>query len=100
MKIQPLGDRVLIEPLDKAEQEKTASGIVIPDTAEKDRLERGIILEVGGGARNEDGDIVPLLVNKGSKVLYSRPYGAEEIKIGDKKCVISKEEDRLAITEP
>ena len=99
MKIQPLGDRVLIELINNDAQEKTASGIVIPDTAEKDRLERGLILDVGAGARNEKGEIMPLLVLKGQKVFFSKPYGADEIKIGDKKCLIIKEEDILAIIE-
>jgi len=97
MQIKPLGDRVLIEPL-KNEGEKTKSGIVIPDTAEKERPVEGMIIEVGEGARNEDGKLVPLLVKKGQKVLFSK-YGPTEIKIDEKEYLIAKEEDILAIIE-
>src|SRR3989344_4645000 len=97
MQIKPLGDRVLIEPL-KNEGEKTKSGIVIPDTAEKERPVEGMIIEGGGGARNEDGKLVPLLVKKGQKVLFSK-YGPTEIKIDEKEYLIAKEEDILAIIE-
>lgn len=97
-KIKPLGDRVLIEPLDKDESQKTKSGIVIPDTAEKERPVEGRVIEVGEGRRNEDGKLVPPSVLKGQKVLFSK-YGPTEIKIGDKEYLIAKEEDILAIIE-
>ncbi len=99
MKIQPLGDHVLIELINKEEHQKTASGIVIPDTAEKDRLEKGLVLEIGGGTRNKDGGMIPLMVSKGQMIYFRKPYGAEEIKMGDKTCLIIKEEDILAIIE-
>jgi chaperonin GroES len=95
VKISPLGDRVLIEPLKNTET--TKSGIVIPDTSDK-RPEQGIVLEVGAGARNEDGELMPLLVKKGQKVLFSK-YGPSEIKIDDKEYLIAREEDILAVIE-
>ncbi|MEK7162307.1 MAG: co-chaperone GroES [Patescibacteria group bacterium] len=99
MKIKPLGDRVLIEPLSEEEKEgKTKSGIVIPDTAEKERPEQGRILEVGEGRRTDEGKLVPLAVQKGQKVLFSK-YGPTEIKIDEKEYLIAKEEDILAIIE-
>lgn len=94
MKIQPLSDHVLIEPL-KNEGEITKSGIVIPDTSEK-RPEQGIVIEVGEGGRNEDGERMAMSVKRGDKVLFSK-YGPTEIKIGDKEYLIAKEEDILAI---
>ena len=97
LKIKPLGDRVLIEPLGK-EAERTKSGIVIPDTAEKERPEQGMVLEVGEGRRDEKGNMIPISVSKGQKVLFSK-YGPTEIKIDDKEYLITKEEDILAIIE-
>ena len=99
MKIKPLGDRVLIEPLSEEEKEgKTKSGIVIPDTAEKERPEQGRILGVGEGRRTDEGKLVPLAVQIGQKVLFSK-YGPTEIKIDEKEYLIAKEEDILAIIE-
>ena len=92
-----MGDRVLIEPL-KNEGEKTKSGIVIPDTAEKERPEQGRIIAVGEGKTSEDGKLIPLSVKKGQKVLFSK-YGPSEIKIDGKEYLIAKEEDILAIIE-
>lgn len=97
LKIKPLGDRVLIEPLGK-ETEQTKSGIVIPDTAEKERPEQGTIIEVGEGKRDENGKLIPISVSVGQKVLFSK-YGPTEIKIDDKEYLIAREEDILAIIE-
>ena len=97
--IQPLGDRVLIETMSSAYKEgKTASGIVIPDTAEKERPEQGKIVAVGTGKRNEDGKLVPMSVKKGQTVLFSK-YGPNEIKVDGKEYLIAREEDILAIIE-
>ena len=99
VKIKPVGDRVLIEPLSEEElQSKTKSGIVIPDTAEKERPVEGRVREVGEGRRTEDGKLIPLTILKGQKVLFSK-YGPTEIKIDDKEYLIAKEEDILAIIE-
>src|SRR3989344_6054800 len=82
--IRPLGDRVLIEPLAKNELEgKTASGLVIPDTAEKERPEQGKVVAVGEGRRTEQGALVPPTVKKGQRVLFSK-YGPKEIELEDK----------------
>ncbi|MBI5786971.1 MAG: co-chaperone GroES [Candidatus Niyogibacteria bacterium] len=98
-KIIPLGDRVLIEALSKEELEgRTKSGIVIPDTAEKERPEQGKIVSVGEGRRNEDGKLVPLGLKKGQRVLFSK-YGPSEIKVDGKEYLIAKEEDILAVIE-
>lgn len=99
MKIKPLGDRVLIEPLSLDEAEgKTSSGIIIPDTAEKERPEEGRIIAVGDGKMTKDGKFVPLSLKTGQKVLFTK-YGPNEIKVDNKEYLIAKEEDILAIIE-
>ena len=92
-KIQPLGDRVLVSPLE-AEQ-KTAGGIVIPDAA-KEKQQRGKVAAVGKGRIGEDGKIVPLEVKVGDEVLFGR-YSGSEIKIGANEYLIVKEDDILGI---
>jgi chaperonin GroES len=94
--IKPLGDRVLIEPL--KEDTKTKSGIVIPETAEKERPEKGRVVAVGDGRRTDDGKVVAPAVKKGQVVLFSK-YGPSEIKVDGKEYLIAKEEDILAILE-
>ena len=99
MKIRPLGDRVLIEPLSADEKMgKTKSGIVLPDTAEKERPEQGRVVAVGDGRRAEDGKLIPLNIKKGQTVLFSK-YGPSEIKIEGKEYLIAKKEDILGIIE-
>src|SRR3954463_8228179 len=77
MKLKPLGDRLIVKPLD--EEETTASGIVLPDTA-KEKPQKGEVLAVGDGAKNDDGNRVPLDVSEGDTVLYSK-YGGTEVKV-------------------
>lgn len=96
MNIKPLSDHILIEPI--KEQEKTKAGILLPDTAEKERPEQGRVIAVGPGRKTSSGKIVPMGINPGQKVLFTK-YGPNEIKIGDKEYLIAKEEDILAIIE-
>ncbi len=96
--IKPLGDRVLIEAGEKSGERKTSSGIVIPDTAEKERPEQGKIIAVGPGKVNEAGKLVPLAVKKGQTVLFSK-YGPSEIKVEGTEYLIVKEEDILAVID-
>ena len=96
MKIKPIADHILIEPI--KEEEKTKSGILLPETAEKERPEQGKVIAVGPGRKTEDGKIIPLSVKPGQRVLFTK-YGPNEIKVGDKKYLIAKEEDILAIIE-
>lgn len=93
MTIQPLGDRVLVKPLE-AEQ-KTKGGIVLPDTA-KEKPQEGKVVAVGSGRTLEDGKIVPLEVRKGDKILFSK-YGGTEVKLAGEEHLIMKEEDILAL---
>ena len=92
-KIQPLGDRVLVEPLEA--EEKTASGIVIPDTA-KEKQQRGKVIAVGKGRVNEEGKISPLEVKANDQVLFGR-YSGTEVKIAGTDYLIIKEDDILGI---
>lgn len=93
MSFRPLHDRVLIHPLD--EDEKTAGGIIIPDTA-KEKPMQGKILAVGQGARDENGKITPLDVKVGDKVLYGK-WSGTEVKIDGEDLVIMKESDVLGV---
>ncbi|MBM2820974.1 MAG: chaperonin Cpn10, chaperonin GroES [Candidatus Berkelbacteria bacterium] len=94
MKIQPLGDRVVIKPL--AEESKTKSGIIIPDTA-KEKSQKGKVVAVGKG-KYDDGKLNPLTVKLGDTVLY-KEYGGDEFKLDGEEVIILKEEDILAILE-
>lgn len=96
VKIKPLGDRVLIEPMTK--EEKTRSGIVLPDTIDKERPEQGKVLAVGPGKADEDGKMQKPALKKGDVVLFTK-YGPNEIEVDDKKYLIAREEDILAILE-
>jgi chaperonin GroES len=96
MQIKPILDHILIEPI--KEEEKTKSGILLPETAEKEKPEQGRVIAVGPGKRTEDGKIIPLSVKPGQKVLFTK-YGPNEIKVDDKEYLIAKEEDILAIIE-
>ncbi len=96
MKIKPLADNVLIEPITR--EEKTKSGIFLPQTAEKEKPEQGKVIAVGPGKRDKSGKRLPLEVKKGDKVLFTK-YAPNEIKVTDKKYLIAREEDILAILE-
>jgi len=96
MKIKPLSDHILIEPI--KEEEKTKTGILLPETAEKERPEQGKVIAVGPGRRTEKGEIIPISVKPGQKVLFTK-YGPNEIKVDNKEYLIAKEEDILAIIE-
>ena len=92
-KIQPLGDRVLVEPLEA--EEKTAGGIVIPDTA-KEKQQKGKVIAVGKGRVTEEGKITPLEVKVNDQVLFGR-YSGTEVKIGASDYLIVKEDAILGI---
>jgi chaperonin GroES len=93
MNFRPLHDRVLVRRVEA--EEKTAGGIIIPDTA-KEKPQQGEVVSVGSGARAEDGTVTPLDVKAGDKVLFKK-WGAEEIKIDGEDLLIMKESDILGI---
>lgn len=98
MKINPLGDRVVIEPLNDDKGGKTKSGIYLPETVDKERPEQGKIIAVGPGKFSNDGKRMPVNVKKGDTVLFTK-YGPNEIKVEGKEYLIAREEDILAIIE-
>jgi chaperonin GroES len=92
MDLQPLGDRLIVEVLE--EEEQTISGIVLPDTA-KEKPQRGRVLAVGPGPRDEDGNHIQMDVEEGDEVIFSK-YGGTEIKVGTEDVLILRESDVLA----
>ena len=93
MKFRPLHDRVLVKRVDS--DQKTAGGIIIPDTAQEKPME-GEVLEIGSGSRDETGKLVPLDVKKGDKILFGK-WSGTEVKIDNEDYLIMKESDILAI---
>jgi chaperonin GroES len=95
LNLKPLGDRLVVEPMEK--EERTASGIILPETA-KEKPQEGTVLAAGPGRTDDDGKRVPMDVKVGDVVLYAK-YAGTEVKIDDKKLLILKESDILAIVE-
>ncbi len=96
--ITPLNDRVVVRPLTEQEMGTTSpSGIIIPDTVSKEKPEQGIVIAVGKGKWNEDGDTrIPLEVKVGDKVVFSK-YGYDEVKVENKEYYVVSESSILAI---
>ena len=95
MNLRPLGDRLIVEPIEQ--EEMTASGIVLPETA-KEKPMQGKVVAAGPGGRKEDGSRIAMDVKEGDTVLYAK-YAGTEVKISDKKYLIFRETDVLAIVE-
>lgn len=92
-KLTPIGDRVVVKP--EPEEQKTRSGIVLPDTA-KEKPQEGTVVAIGSGRILDNGQKVPLEVNIGDKIIYSK-YGGTEVKIDEEEYIILSERDILAI---
>jgi chaperonin GroES len=95
MRFRPLHDRVVVQRIDA--EEKTAGGIIIPDTA-KEKPQEGEVIAVGPGARNEQGQLVPLDVKPGDRVLFGK-WSGTEVKIEGQDLLIMKESDLLGVVE-
>ncbi len=93
LSLKPLGNRVVVEPIEQ--EDVTAGGIVLPETS-KEKPQKGTILSIGPGERDEDGDRIPMDVKAGDTVLFAK-YAGTEIKINNKKLLILKESDILGI---
>jgi len=92
MDLQPLGDRLIVEVLE--EEETTIGGIVLPDSA-REKPQRGKVLAVGPGSRNDSGELVPMDVAEGDEIIFSK-YGGTEVKVGLEDLLILRESDVLA----
>ena len=95
MKFRPLHDRVVVKRIEQ--EEKTKGGIIIPDTA-KEKPQEGEVIAVGPGGRNEKGEIVPLDVKAGDRVLFGK-WSGTEVKIDNEDLLIMKESDLLGVIE-
>jgi chaperonin GroES len=94
-KLKPLADRIVVEPTER--EEVTASGIYVPETA-KEKPQEGKVIATGPGRKDDDGKRIPMDVAEGDRVLYAK-YAGTEVKLDDKKYLILKESDVLAILE-
>ncbi|MEI7643801.1 MAG: co-chaperone GroES [Chloroflexales bacterium] len=95
-RIRPLGDRVVLKPADR--EEKTRTGIFLPDTATKERPMEGTILAVGEGRRDDSGKLIPMQVSVGDKVLFAK-YSGTEFKVEEVEYLILAEKDILGIVQ-
>jgi len=95
MKFKPLHDRVLVKRIEQ--EEKTKGGIIIPDTA-KEKPQEGEVIAVGPGARKEDGNVIPLDVKVGDRILFGK-WSGSEVKIDGDELLIMKESDLLGVLE-
>ena len=95
MNLKPLHDRVLVERVEQ--EDRTKGGIIIPDTAQEKPME-GKVVSVGGGARNENGQVLALDVKKGDRILFGK-WSGTEVKIDGKELLIMKESDIMGIIE-
>ena len=95
MNIKPLGDRIVLKVVEA--EEKTASGIVLPDTA-KEKPQQGKVLAVGPGKYSDDGKLLPMSVKEGDTVLFAK-YAGTEIKYKGEELLILRESDLLAVVE-
>ncbi|MCK4744446.1 co-chaperone GroES [Candidatus Parcubacteria bacterium] len=96
MEIKPLNDNVIVKGI--SEDEVTKSGIVLPDTIDKERPEKGEVIAVGPGKMLDSGNRAPMSVEKGQKVIFKK-YGPDEIKIDGKEVLVISESDIIAIIE-
>ena len=94
--VKPLGNRVIVKPMEKEEQ-VTSGGIIIPDTA-KEKPTKGTVIAVGPGARGKDGSIIPMAVKEGDKIIFGK-WGGNEIKIEGEEYLLMKEDDIYGIIE-
>ena len=97
LNLKPLGDRVIVEPIEKDEETFAGGALVLPETA-REKPQQGKIIAAGPGKKDDKGRRIPMDVEEGQRVLYAK-YGGTEIKIDGEKLLILKESDILAIVE-
>lgn len=96
--VRPLGDKVLVSVKSSTDGQQTKSGIIIPETINKERPEEGVVVAVGEGRRLDNGQILPLRIKVGDRIVFSK-YGPDEIKIDDQEYLIVSESNILAVIE-
>ena len=96
MTFKPLSNHIFLEPV--AEETVTKGGIVLPETAEKEKPMQGVVVAVGPGKKNDKGELQPMSVKVGDKVLFKK-YGPDEVELDEKKYLVGDEDDVLAILE-
>lgn len=97
MNFKPLKDRVLVKETQK--EEKTEAGIILPENHEKEGPVQGEVVAVGEGRRGVNGELIPMSVQVGNKVLFKKGYGVDEVTIDKEEYMIMKEEDIIGITQ-
>lgn len=95
-KLRPMGDRVIVKPV--AKEEMTKAGIILPDTVDKERPEQGEVVSVGPGRVLDNGQIAPMSLKVGDKVMFKK-YSPDEVKIEDEEYLVISESDVLAVIE-
>lgn len=95
-KLRPLGDKLIVKPA--AKEEMTKAGIIIPDTVDKERPEQGEVISVGPGRVLDNGNVSPMNVKVGDKVVFKK-YAPDEVKIGDEEYLVLSESDVMAVIE-
>lgn len=95
-KLRPLGDRVIVKPA--AKEEMTKAGILLPDTVDKERPEHGEVIAVGPGKTLETGQVAPMSIKIGDKVVFKK-YGPDEVKVDDVDYLVISESDVMAVIE-
>jgi chaperonin GroES len=95
--IHPLGDRVLIRPLESKGEATTASGIIVPGKEQNEKHERGVIVATGPGRLNGEGKRVPMEVKEGDTIWFKRGYDAEEVEVGGAEMILTSEGNVLAV---
>ncbi len=94
--LHPLGDRLIVKALTK--EEKTASGIILPDTADTERPEQGEVIAAGPGRLLDNGSLAPMTVKVGNKIVFKK-YSPDEVKVDDEEVLVISESDVLAVIE-
>lgn len=94
--LKPLHDHLIVKPI--SDEQATKAGIILPDTMDKERPEKGEVIAIGPGKMGKDGNRLPMSVSVGDKVIFKK-YSPSEVKIGDEKMLVLEESDILAIVE-
>ena len=97
MKLQPVHDKIVIKPQKKTEEERTASGIILPDTANQGKLNEGEVIAVGNGIYSSTGDIIPIVVKVGDKIIYGQHAQAQEYKLNGEEVIIMSQNEVLSV---